>query len=303
MKNNMKKEKIYFIRLPLICNFNCSFCFIERKPNYPSDFSWENILWQINKAKKMQSEKVTFSGGEPTLIKELPFLINYAKEKGIKNVEIQTNALRCAYQDYVKELKNAGLDSVLIGFHSHKEEKFNFLTRTKNYFPKVLEGIHNLFKYKIAVSFNHTITALTYKDLEEYVKFLLKNFPKPKSIFLTLVYPCGQCWKHKNLIPKASQVAPYYLRTWQYCQQEEVKVFMPHCGIPGFPLCLLKGDSEELKGLISSDRKNIRTKEFKCINIKPKSCQKCQYYEICVGIAVNYRKLYGLKEFKPSCRN
>ncbi|MEA3464018.1 MAG: radical SAM protein [Patescibacteria group bacterium] len=294
----MKKEKMYFIRLPLVCNFNCLFCFIDKKANHYSDSLVGNISKQIDDAVREKYNKITFSGGEPTLIKELCVLIDYARKKGIKKIEIQTNALRCSYKNYVNELKNAGLTSVLIGFHSHKEEKFNYLTRTKDYFPKVLEGIQNLFERKIDVSFNHTITSLTYQNLREYVEFLFKNFPKPKSVFLTFVYPCGQCWEHKKLIPKVSQVAPYYLEAWKRCQQEEVKVLMPHCGIPGFPLCLLEGKPAELKDLISSDRKNIRTEEFECINIKAKSCQKCVYNEVCVGIAVNYKKLYGLKEFE-----
>jgi MoaA/NifB/PqqE/SkfB family radical SAM enzyme len=296
----MTKEEIYLIRLPLLCNFNCLFCFLEKKESHLANFFWGDILRQIDEA-KIRSSKVTFSGGEPTLIRELPILINYAKEKGIEEVEIQTNALKCAYKNYVKELKNAGLDSVLIGFHSHREKKFNLLTQTRGYFPKVLEGIHNLLKYKISVSFNHTITALTYRDLENYVRFIVKNFPKPRNIFLTLVYPCGQCWRHKELIPSASQVAPYFLRAWQYCRQKKIKVVTPHCGMPGFPLCLLDQRRENnLEGLISSDRKNIRTKEFDCVNLKSNNCQNCKYNKICVGIAQNYKKLYGLKEFKPA---
>jgi len=300
MKNSMKKEKICLIRLPLGCNFNCLFCFLKKKESYPSDFSVEDILRQIDNAKRTQSNKVTFSGGEPTLVKELPFLINQAKEEGIEEVELQTNALKCAYEGYVKEIKNAGLDSVLIGFHSHKEGKFNSLTRTKGYFPKVIEGINNLFKYKIAVSFNHTITALTYPDLEEYVKFLIKNFPKPRSVLLTLVYPCGQCWKYKKIIPRAGQVAPYFLKAKHYCQEKGVKVVTPHCGMPGFPLCLLdNGRENNLESLVSFGRKGVRTEEFDFVNLKPKSCQICKYNKICEGIALNYKKLYGTSEFKP----
>ena len=144
----MKKEKTYLIRLPLICNFNCRFCFLEKKESNISQFFWGDILRQIDDAKKTKSTKITFSGGEPTLIRELPLLISYAKEKGISEVELQTNALKCAYENYIQELKNAGLDSVLIGFHSHQEKNFDFLTQTNGYFPKVLRGIKNLFQYK-----------------------------------------------------------------------------------------------------------------------------------------------------------
>ncbi len=215
-------------------------------------------------------------------------------------MEIQTNALKCVYESYVKELKNAGLDSVLIGFHSHIEEKFNFLTQTSSYFPKVIEGINNLFKYKIAVSFNHTITSLTYRDLEDYVEFLIKNFPKLKNILLTLVYPCGQCWEHKKLIPKVSQVTNYFLKAVRFCQEKEVKIITPYCGIPGFPLCLLDNYMENnLESLVSFDRKSVKTEEFDFINFKPKNCQNCKHDKICIGIALNYKKLYGVSEFKP----
>ncbi len=296
-----ESKKIYLIRLPLICNFNCQFCFLERRERNLTDFFRTQILKEIFDAKKSSAEKVIFSGGEPTLVKELPFFINYAKKIGIKEVEIQTNALLCSYKDYTEKLKNAGLDSVLIGLHSHEEKIFDFLTQTKGYFSRVLEGIKNLFDCKFSVSFNHAITKLTHKKLKEYVEFIIKNFGKPQKIFLTLVYPSGRCWNHKELIPRVSEVTPYFLETLQYCQKLGIKVLTPHCGMPGFPLCLLDkngSSSINLRNLISTERKNIRTREFNCVNIKVKRCQDCQYNEVCVGIALNYRKLYGVKEFE-----
>ncbi len=295
----MKREKIYLIRLPLVCNFNCRFCFLEKREINSFHFNLKDFFRLIDEAKKTNSTKIVFAGGEPTLIKELPLLISYAKKRKIPEVQLQTNGLKCSYENYVQKLKKAGLDSVLVGFHSHQEFKFNFLTRTRGYFSQVLMGIKNLFKYKIEVSFNHTITSLTYRNLEEYVKFILKNFPKPKSIFLTFVYPTGQCWKNKYLIPKVGKVAPYFLKALKYCLKNQVVVKTPHCGMPGFPLCLLKEEEMNLEKLISSGRKNIKTKEFNCVNIKLKRCQECKYDKKCVGISLNYIKLYGSKEFKP----
>jgi len=295
------EKKNFLIRLPLACNFDCLFCFLDGSGRDGSKAAELDVyLRTIDSIPDKEMCHLVLSGGEPTLFRPLPFLVAYAKQSGIGVVEIQTNALRCYYKDYVKRLKEAGLDAALVGLHAHTEKTFDRLTQTTGHLPRVLQGIENLFRYRIRVSFNHTITTLTFRELPAQTRFLVSHFPACRSLFFTLAYPCGTCWANKRIIPRASAVAPYFLEALRIARAEKVPFRIPHCGMPGFPLCLLPLDGrDDPEGLISSQRKLISSSEFPCANIKATRCRLCVYDHVCIGIASNYKKLYGLGEFEP----
>src|SRR5579883_3037250 len=60
---------------------------------------------------------VAFMGGEPTLREDLPRLIKTAKDAGARWVLLQTNGRRLIYPDYVKALKEAGLDACEVALY------------------------------------------------------------------------------------------------------------------------------------------------------------------------------------------
>lgn len=78
------------------CNFKCPYCrglkdsiYGERKIK---ELSLEEIKQNIDHwCKNEPLENIRFSGGEPTLHKDIVEIITYAKEKGIKRIAMSTN--------------------------------------------------------------------------------------------------------------------------------------------------------------------------------------------------------------------
>lgn len=93
----MKKDKPnnllpQYIDLMIIgtCNMNCPFCFGPRHeiPQMPTD-SVKKLLSSLS---SLGVKGVVFTGGEPTLIKNLPEILSFAKQCGLKTV-LSTNGL------------------------------------------------------------------------------------------------------------------------------------------------------------------------------------------------------------------
>lgn len=58
--------------------------------------------------------EVVFTGGEVTLRNDLPELVEYARNLGYQDIQIQTNGRRFAYKNYCKKLINIkGLANLL----------------------------------------------------------------------------------------------------------------------------------------------------------------------------------------------
>ena len=98
------------------CNQNCPFCFeraLDKKMKPPTI---QNI---IKKSEEFKGDLIYFGGGEPKVREDLPEIIKQVKKTG-KKVGMFSNGKKLTDRKYVKELKKAGLDFVIMQFDSLK---------------------------------------------------------------------------------------------------------------------------------------------------------------------------------------
>ncbi len=103
------------------CNMACPVCFAYAgATNYVYEPSHKQIV-DMMKVLRANSpwacNALQFSGGEPTVRNDLPYLIREAQRLGISHVEVNTNGLRIAEDiEYFKELLDAGLSTLYLQF-------------------------------------------------------------------------------------------------------------------------------------------------------------------------------------------
>jgi MoaA/NifB/PqqE/SkfB family radical SAM enzyme len=107
------------------------------------DMTTKEVLKQINELSMKGVLRLTFSGGEPTMRKDLIKLVKYAKLKGFL-VEIQSNGVALSIESNVKKLINAGVDYFIISCHSHKADVYEQITQ-KDHFKYAIKGIKNVY--------------------------------------------------------------------------------------------------------------------------------------------------------------
>jgi MoaA/NifB/PqqE/SkfB family radical SAM enzyme len=132
------------------CNATCETCFYWEDLNRQGDLSWEEIVKLSHNTPPFTD--LWFSGGEPTLRKELPEIIDlFVRNNGVRYINLPTNGLRpyrtheivehCLSQNQGLELHvNIALDGL--------RESHDFMRGVPGNFEKALETARLLRKLK-----------------------------------------------------------------------------------------------------------------------------------------------------------
>ncbi len=149
------------------CNQNCVHCYAAgQSGSEEQELGTEEWKAIIDKCKEAGIPQVTFTGGEPTMRKDLPELIRHASWFVTR---LNTNGIRLT-PEYCRELKEASLDSLQITFYSEKEEIHNRLVGADRY-KDTVAGIENALAAGLNLSINTPLCTLN-QDYPETLKFL-----------------------------------------------------------------------------------------------------------------------------------
>lgn len=132
-----------------VCNLRCVMCFQADK-SFSSDKKVMGFM-ELDLFKKVIDESVAndlcsiviASRGEPTLHKQLPEMIAYAREKGILDVKLNTNATRLTPElsrSLLKAFGDQGVNTIVFSVDSAEKEEFERIRVGAN-FDKIVENI------------------------------------------------------------------------------------------------------------------------------------------------------------------
>lgn len=160
MISSMKKDNHWN------CNQQCMHCYAANQ-NYAETQELTTEEWKkvIDICKENCIPQITFTGGEPTIRKDLVELIKYASWFITR---LNTNGVLLT-KKLCKELYEASLDSVQVTLYSNDKEIHNKLVGADN-FDKTVQGIKNAIESGLNVSINTPLCSLN-KDYVSTLKF------------------------------------------------------------------------------------------------------------------------------------
>ncbi len=152
------------------CNNDCTHCYNARSRSYPEleTKEWYSVidkLWDIG------VPHIVFTGGEPTLRKDLPQLIAYAEKKG-QITGINTNGRRLADQSYLHELVDVGLDHIQITLESEDRNVHDEMVNHSGAWEKTVAGIKNVVAENIYMMTNTTMLSTNLSTIPATLDFL-----------------------------------------------------------------------------------------------------------------------------------
>jgi radical SAM protein with 4Fe4S-binding SPASM domain len=160
------------------CNVGCAHCYNlagRQSPELPAA-EWKKafrLLWEAG------VPHLTFTGGEPTLRDDLPELVQAAEELGFIT-GLQTNGRRLADREFVRALKECGLDHVQVTLESHREGVHDAMVGAAGAFDQTVQGIRNCLAEGLYTITNTTLTAKNAPGIAGTVGFIaslgLKTF-------------------------------------------------------------------------------------------------------------------------------
>lgn len=188
---------------PKTCSYSCVYCQlgktkhlqVERKSFYAK----EDILTEIVKrAEASKSDYITFVGdGEPTLCKDLGWLIHHTKAKLRLPAAVITNSSLLFLKDVRRDLKEA--DVVLPTFDAGSEKTFRHINRPHGDigFNTMLDG---LIEFRAEFSGQIWLEVMLVKglnDSEEELRKIRKSVDliKPDRVYVvTPIRPPAETW-------------------------------------------------------------------------------------------------------------
>lgn len=321
------------IALTYGCNNNCIFCYassperVDEKPPMTTDQVKKilDIIWT-----KAKVPTVSFTGGEPTLRKDLVELVQYAVSIGLR-ANLISNGIVCGTSDLPQRLKDAGLSSAQISLESAIPQVHDKIVGHKGAFAKTIEGFKRLKALGIHAHINTTICKDNIDSVHTLPKFAKQELGLEYQS-MNMVIRTGHACDHPDEIgyTEVAQVLP---RIHRESVKEGIKLVwyspMPYCIINtvamgiGTTTCaaadgllsvapdgsvlpcssfsngfgnLLTQDFDEV--WFSRPAKYFRNKEF-----LPPKCKACEYAQKCMGACPLYWDNMGSFEELPGPNN
>ncbi len=152
------------------CNSKCTKCYVET-PREIKELSTDEWKLVLDKLWDIGIPHVTFTGGEPTLRKDLPDLVEYAEDLGIITGLI-TNGRELKNKTLVDKLVTAGIDHFQLTLESHDSKIHDQLCGVKGAWKETVQGIKNVVPTPVYIMTNTTLTPFNIKEIEKTVEFL-----------------------------------------------------------------------------------------------------------------------------------
>ncbi len=179
------------------CNLKCPVCFANAAAaGYVYEPTKEQIfemMKNLRNNKPVPPPAIQFSGGEPTIRKDLFELVKKAEELGFHHLEVNTNGIRLAQSvDYCRGLLEAGASTIYLQFDGLTSDVYKF-TRGANLLETKMKAIQNCREAGLSIVLVVTLVKGVNDDqLGDIIRFAIGNFDIVRCVNVQPVSICGR---------------------------------------------------------------------------------------------------------------
>ena len=293
--------KMADIKLGNSCNNSCKFCVRKKKGEAILNKTGAQVIKNLIEARP-ECQGVVFTGGEPSIRKDLLELVSYASRLGYERIQVQSNGRMFSYKDLCQRAVEAGVTEFELAIHGHIPQLHDYLTSAEGSFYQVVNAIKNIKSLGLPVFTNTVINKSNYRHLAQIAQ-LLVGLGVDQFQF-AFAHALGQAAENfDSVVPRMSMVIPYAKKGLQIGINAGVRVMTE-----AIPYCLL-GEYRKYaaENIIPSTRifelfgkvMDFDKVRLKMAKAKGPDCRKCKFYAGCEGIWGEYPQKFGWEEFKP----
>lgn len=284
------------LRVTSRCNERCAFCnsadWVENRMDAAGA-----VDRALEAAPSLAVHTVHFTGGEPTLVRELPDWVVAAKRAGLR-VVIQTNALGMDSDGFWDAFRDeAGRtwmpDQLFVSFHTRHAARVKALTGVGGTFRRKVAGVLRALAHGVDVSLNFVIQQANLDEVGEFPAFVAETFGTSVALVLSVVAPTGRSADRPDLWPSMEDLAPRLEEALDEAQAVGIAASVPEaCGVP---MCVLPTH----RRFFEASRRTVPVTALAQDRVKAPSCAACAVNSQCLGVWRRYAETRGLAGFVP----
>jgi MoaA/NifB/PqqE/SkfB family radical SAM enzyme len=279
------------LRIKHQCNARCPFCNATGLPPDRVEGVAE-VQRRLDQLRRTGSSEISFTGGEPSLHRELPEMIRRARSAGFSKVCIQTNGTLLARENIRKRITGAGLTSIFLALHSASAATHDAMLQVPGAHQKALRAARGCLEDGLAVDVSCVLTTRNLADAADTVRLVAERLgTRNTSVCLSFCSPEGRALENLDWMPRLKDAAESMARALEAGRQLglEVRISGP-CGIP---MCLLPDRLEHFDEYHAREPERIPTRTH------PPVCGQCRLRPRCSGFWKAYLDLHGHAELTP----
>jgi radical SAM protein with 4Fe4S-binding SPASM domain len=203
------------VALTYRCNLRCTFCYAgcnctANPAKAETEMTTAEVKGVLRRIRhEAQVPSVSFTGGEATIRPDLPDLVAYAHEIGLR-VNLITNGTRIT-TELACRLADAGLASAQVSIEGVTAQTHDALTQIPGSFAKTVAAVGHLRHAGVHV---HTHSTICRDNLDECLEMpqFVKEVLSGERFSMNLLVPTGTAMINPGLVVRYSEIGPY-LRT------------------------------------------------------------------------------------------
>lgn len=298
----------YDLKVGYACNNRCRHCVIEDskdkliEQHTSYDLTTEECLNQLDFAVEKGAKFIVLTGGEVTIRKDFPILMNKCKEYDF-DITIQTNGRRLFTENVAKSIIEYKKVRCLIALHGANESTHDSITQVAGSFSETCKGIRHMTENNVLVVLKVVISKINMNELVQII-----NLASELGVqYICFAFPHGQGAARKNfeeIIPTYTALSPILKNMVEEAKNKRINIefeAIPFCIIP-YAMQLV-GELKYLSGNTLCTQVKEDTFDWETVRkgIKRKSpkCESCDMNSICEGVWSEYSESFGLSELKP----
>lgn len=222
------------IALTYDCQNRCTFCYADspKRGRDVRQMTTAEVKVIIDRIfDEAHCPTVSFTGGEPTLRRDLAELVAYGKSKGMR-VNLITNGIRCADADFVHQLAEAGLDSAQASVEGGSAEVHDAITQHPGSWAQAVQGVRNLRAAGVHTHTNTTICGGNRDHLFDLIDFVAGDLGS-EYFSMNMVIRTGTALAHQEDDIRYREIGPVIEGIQQRAKERGVRFVwyspVPYC--------------------------------------------------------------------------
>lgn len=277
---------IAYIQVTRHCNQRCVFC---SNPPRDATLTPDEVRGAAARLRDAGYTGLMLTGGEPTVHPHIARIVSTVKKLGFET-RIITNGQKTAEKGFLKQLADAGLDSLTVSLYSSRESVQDELAGVAGSFDNIRKTLHNTAELGIPVSVATTINARNADHLHDTAAWVLAEFPRIRHFVWNNLDPfTDRVAANPGTVPGLWQFEISLYKAMRLLQERGITFRVervPLCFMAEFAHCSTetrKIVKEEERSVLFLDEKGlVRQHEFQYG--KPPVCAACFLNGICAGL-------------------